>query len=143
MSPQEMREVILNWGEEILHKGNLDKFEDFIAPDYVRHTDPGGPVGGSDIVGVEDTRQTIAAFRNVFPDARFTNDDMLIDGDKVVVRWTCTATHQGTFRGIPPTGKRVTFMGINIYRLRDGKIVERWSVKDYATVFRQLGASPA
>jgi SnoaL-like domain len=78
MSPQEMREVILNWGEEILHKGNLDKFEDFIAPDYVRHTDPGGPVGGSDIVGADDTRQTIAAFRKVFPDARFTNDDMLM-----------------------------------------------------------------
>jgi steroid delta-isomerase-like uncharacterized protein len=100
-------------------------------------------VGGSDIVGADDTRQTIAAFRKVFPDARFTNDDMLIDGDKVVVRWTCTATHQSTFRGIPATGKRVTFIGINIYRLRDGKIVERWSVKDYATVFRQLGASLA
>jgi steroid delta-isomerase-like uncharacterized protein len=143
MSPQEMRELIESWGEEIFHKGNLDKLEDFLTPDYVRHTNPGGREGGRDIVGVEDTRRSIAAFRGAFPDVHFATDDMLVDGDKVVVRWTCTGTHRGPFRGIPPTGKHVRFIGINIYRLRAGKIVERWAVEDYVSLMQQLRVAPA
>jgi predicted ester cyclase len=62
--------------------------------------------------------------RAAFPEVHFTNDDVLVDGDKVVARWTCNGTHRGDFRGIAPTGKRAEFIGINIFRPRDGKIVE-------------------
>jgi steroid delta-isomerase-like uncharacterized protein len=109
----------------------------------VRHTSPGGREGGRDIIGIEDARKSIAALRTAFPDIHFAADDILADGDKVVLRWTCTGTHRGPFLGIPPTGKHVNFIGINIYRLRDGKIVERWAVEDWGSVFRQLGATPA
>src|ERR1700733_7486824 len=131
---EEMKARILEFTEEIWHKGNLKAVEDFIAADYVRHTNPGSSEGGRDVHGVEDTRKSISAMRAAFPDVHFTNDDMLVDGDKVVARWTCTGTHRGEFRGIAPTGKRVEFIGINIFRLRDGKIVERWAVEDSFTL---------
>jgi steroid delta-isomerase-like uncharacterized protein len=141
--PEELKARILEFTEEVWHKGNLDAVEDFIAADYVRHTNPGGFEGGRDVRGVEDARKSVAAFRAAFPDIHFTNDDVLVDGDKVVARWTGTGTHRGVFRGIAPTGKQVKFIGINIYRLRDGKIVERWAVEDSVTLLRQLGAFPA
>lgn len=140
---EDLKQRIIEYGEEIFHKGNLDAIKDFIAPDYVRHTSPGGREGGRDVQGPEDARKSIAAFRAAFPDCHFANDDMLVDGDKVVVRWTCTGTHRGEFRGIAPTGKRVTFIGINIYRLRDNKIIERWAVEDSVSLLQQLGAFPA
>ncbi len=137
---EELKARIMEFGEEIWHKGNLDALEHFIAADYVRHTNPGGREGGVDVHGIEDARKSIAALRAAFPDIHFANDDILVDGDKVVARWTCTGTHRGEFRGIPPTGKHVEFIGININRLRDGKIVERWAVEDAFTLLRQLGA---
>jgi len=109
----------------------------------VRHTNPGGSEGGRDVVGIEDTRRSVAAFRAAFPDIHFANDDILADGDKVVARWTCTGTHRGPFRGIAPTGKHISFIGINIFRLRDGKIVERWAVEDVVSLMQQLRSPPA
>jgi steroid delta-isomerase-like uncharacterized protein len=143
MSPGEMKAVVVNFGEEIWHKGNLDAIEEFIAPDYVRHTSPGGREGGRDVRGLDDVRKSVVAMRAAFPDIHFEADDWVVEGDKVVSRWTCTGTHRGEFRGIAPTGKRVRFIGINIYRLRDGKIVERWAVEDSVSLLQQLGAFPA
>jgi predicted ester cyclase len=88
-------------------------------------TNPVSREGGVDVYGIADTRQAIAAMRAAFPNIRFTNDDMIVDKDRVVARWICTGTHRGEFRGIAPTGKRLKFMGINIFRMCDGKISER------------------
>ena len=62
-----------------------------------------------------------------------------MDGDKVVARWTCCGTHQGVFRGQAPTGKRVTFTGMTISRLAQGKIVEQWTEEDGVSLYQQLG----
>lgn len=75
-----------------------------------------------------------------FPDVRQTIEDQLADGDKVVTRWSFTATHQGAFMGIAPTGKRVTFTGVCIDRIIDGKIMEEWEEWDALGLLRQLGA---
>jgi steroid delta-isomerase-like uncharacterized protein len=140
-----MSEVLKNrirqFVEEIWHKGNLGAIDEFIAPDYIRHTSQFRE-GGRDVHGPEDGRKSIAALRASFPDIHFDLEDILAEGDKVVARWTCTGTHRGEFRGIAPTGKRVAFSGMNIYRLRDGKIVERWGVEDGLSLLQQLGALP-
>ena len=133
--------LIRRFIEEIWHKGNLDAIEEFIAPNYIRHTSHLRE-GGRDVHGPEDARQSIAAARAAFPDIHFTLEDVLADGDKVVVRWTSRRTHKGVFRGIPPTGKQVTFTGINMYRIADGKIVERWAEEDGVWLLQQLGALP-
>jgi predicted ester cyclase len=77
---------VLEFTEEIWHKGNLDALGDFIAGDYVRHTNPGSRERGVDVHGIQDSRQSIAALRAAFPDIHFADDDTMADGDKVVAR---------------------------------------------------------
>jgi steroid delta-isomerase-like uncharacterized protein len=134
-----LKDRIRQFTEEIWHKGNLDAIEDFISSDYVRHTSQFREAG-RDVYGPEGARKSIAALRAAFPDIHFDLEDLLAEGDKVVARWTCTGTHRGEFRGIAPTGRRVAFPGMNIYRLHDGKIVERWGVEDGLSLLQQLGA---
>lgn len=69
-------------------------------------------------------------------------DDALAEGDTVSVRFTGRGTHQGTFNGIPPTGKQITFAGQAIYRIADGKIQEGWALFDALGLLQQLGALP-
>ncbi|MBK6712738.1 MAG: ester cyclase [Chloroflexi bacterium] len=67
---------------------------------------------------------------------------MVAEGDKVVVRFTVTGTHQGFFAGIPATGKQVAMQGIIIHRLHNGKIIEDWVVRDTLGLMQQLGMIP-
>jgi predicted ester cyclase len=69
-------------------------------------------------------------------------EDLIAEGDKVVACWRCRATHQGEYRGIPPTGKEADFTGISVYRIEEGKIAESWGVSDQLGLMRQLGAIP-
>jgi predicted ester cyclase len=71
-----------------------------------------------------------------------TIDDLVAEGDKVAARYKWTGTHQGIFNGIPPTGKRVTITGLDLWRLRDGKCVEHWNQEDNLGLLQQLGAIP-
>ena len=139
---EELKALIQRYTEEIFHKGNLNAIEEFIAPNYIRHTSHFRE-GGHDVHGPEGFRQSVSAFRATFPDAHFTLEDVLVDGDKIVARLACRATQKGEFMGIAPTGKQVTFTGISIYRIANGKIVERWGVEDGVTLLQQLGAIPA
>ena len=65
-----------------------------------------------------------------------------LTGDKVAVKTTFRATHQGSFAGVPASGRSVEVGGCDVFRVRDGKIVEYWSVVDVARVLQQLGALP-
>ena len=69
-------------------------------------------------------------------------DEFVVQGDKVVNRWTGTATHTGNFFGIPPTGKQVTVEGITIHQIADGRIVADWSQSDQLSLMQQLGVAP-
>ena len=77
-----------------------------------------------------------------FPDLEATVDEMIAEGEKVMVRWTQSATHTNKFMGIAPTGKRVTFSGINIFRVADGKILEDTPHWDFSVILKQLQAAP-
>jgi predicted ester cyclase len=81
--------------------------------------------------------------RAAFPDLRYTVEDMVSEGDKVVARWHWEGTHDGVFRDIPPTGKRVSLTGIVIYRLDGGKVVERWVEVGMENLLRQLRGESA
>ena len=63
----------------------------------------------------------------------------MADGDKVVARVSYRGTHQGAFRGIAPTGKQIAVMGINIFRIANGKLVEHWGLTDRLAVLHQVG----
>jgi predicted ester cyclase len=82
-------------------------------------------------------------FYSAYPDLHTTIEDMIAEGDKVVTRLTFGGTHQGTFQGIPPTGKQVTITGIQILRIADSKLVEHRSEFDALGMMQQLGVISA
>ncbi len=115
----------------------MDKIGDYLTDDYVDHTlPPGVPTG------VEGFTQMIAMFKGAFPDLRVTVDDMIAEGDKVVMRGTNSATHKGDLMGIPASGKPINFSEVHIVRLVDGKLAEHWAVEDQMTMMQQIGAIP-
>ena len=71
-----------------------------------------------------------------------TIEEMIAEGDRVMVRWTSHGTHQGEFHGLPPTNKQVTNSGINIFRIADAKIAEVWDITDRLWMWQQLGVLP-
>ena len=85
----------------------------------------------------------MVALRQAFPDLHVTVDEMLSDGDKVVIRSTMKGTHKGTFMNIPATGKPISVEGIDIVRISYGRAVEHWGVTDNLTMMQQLGLVPA
>ena len=105
-----------------------------VSDDYV------GPNGDR---GPSAFRTTVTGLRAGFPDVRFTIEDVIAEGDRVVVRWKWEATHEGPFRGIPPTHKRVINTGMAIFQFEDGRIIRNWLETDRLGVFQQIGAVPA
>jgi steroid delta-isomerase-like uncharacterized protein len=116
--------------EEVINGGNLSLIDELVTLDYVDHT------GGGD--GPDGYRETVTMVRSVFPDLRMTIEDMIPSGDRVAARFTVTATHVAEFLGVPATGRTVTWEGIGIVRVVDGKMAERWNVSDMLAVLDQI-----
>jgi steroid delta-isomerase-like uncharacterized protein len=88
------------------------------------------------------TKQFLTAFWSAFPDLSHKIQDIMVEGDKVAVRVINTGTHKGEFLGIPPTDKKVSFVGVGFLTIRDSKIIEQWSVNDTMGLMQQIGAIP-
>ncbi len=130
--------VICRLFEEVFNAGNVDVVADLVAVD-ARGYDA---TSLEPVLGCESVQQVAVLFRSAFADLHVSLDDLIAEEDKVVARWTLQGTHQGTFMGIPATGKQVKAGGLVIYRLMGGKIAEYWGSFDALGVMRQLGASP-
>ncbi len=116
--------------------GNMDAVEEALAPDFVNHDAPEFPGVGGDRAGV------VAAIRYLkaaFPDARADLVSVVAEGDKVGVHDQLVGTHEAEFLGVAPTGRQVRVDFIHVFRVVDGRIVERWGVSDSETLLRQLG----
>ena len=126
--------------EEAYNKGNVDFIDEVVASDYVAH-DPNRPEGTGG--GTDGAKQFVEMYRSAFPDLQMTVEDLIAEGDKVVVRWTARGTHQGELMGIPPSGNRVEVTGINVDRIEGGKFMETWSNYDALGMMQQIGAVPS
>jgi steroid delta-isomerase-like uncharacterized protein len=133
MSAEENKAVIRRLGEAV-NKGNLDVVDEIFASDYVRH-DPSALLGD---VGREEYKQVFTNLHRAFPDAQWKMEDLLVDGDKVIARWTFTGTHKGQFFNILPSGRKFTYPIIAIYRIADGKIAEDWHIFHALGLWQQL-----
>ena len=136
MSTESNKEIVGRFYETVLNGGDLEALEPLATPDYQEHDPLPGQGTGRD--GLRDRVQAIAsAFGQ-----RFTVEDVIAEGDRVVVRWTGSGTHVGEFMGIPATGKSFTIAGIDVYRMADGKMAEHWHVVDQLALLGQLGLLP-
>ncbi len=134
---EEMKALVRRFYDQSA-KDLLEMIDELVAADFVYHR-----ASGQDIVhGPEGYKQVTRAALSGFPDLRFTVDDIIGEGDKVVTRWTLTGTHTSEFRGIPPTGKKVMVWGISIDRILGGKIVETWERYDTIGLMQQLNILP-
>jgi len=113
------KDVIRRLIEESLNKGNLDVVDELVSPDFVAQ------VGLPKKVDREEYKEALARRRAVIPDVEYTIEDMIAEGDKVVTLMTARGTQKGELYGIPPTGKHVTLKQVIMFRIKDGKIVER------------------
>jgi steroid delta-isomerase-like uncharacterized protein len=96
-------------------------------------------LGGA--VGPAAYRCQMERFLAGFPDLKLTVDDTVSEEDKLVVAWTITGSHKGVFLGVPPTNKKVSFSGITINQIADGKIIESTVIWDTLGLLKQLGIS--
>jgi steroid delta-isomerase-like uncharacterized protein len=126
------------FADDILNRGNVDVVDEIYTPDYVGH-DPAMP---EDVHGIEGAKENYNMILSAFPDIQITIEDQVAEGGTVVSRWTMRATHQGELMDIPPSGKRVEFMGVSISRIEGGKIVEDWDIYDALGMMQHIGAIP-
>jgi predicted ester cyclase len=135
--PDERAQVIARIFDELINRGELGSLEELVHPDYVDH----GPFGDSH--GYEGFRDLLGMFRGAFPDMTVRPVDIVQDGDRAAWRIEGFGTHQGDLPGIPATGKRVTFTGVEMGRLsEDGRAIEHWSGFDMLSILQQLGVVP-
>ena len=118
----------------MINKGNLAALGDFIAPTFMSHM-----AGGPDVKGPDGFRQREATYLTAFPDMHLTIEEMLSEGDKVAVRFTSHGTHKGAYLGVAPSGKEITWTGIVIYHIANGKFQEVWLMSDLG---QQLHPAP-
>ncbi len=133
MSVEENKRIIRRY-QEIYNSNNLDALDEVVSKDLLTpKIMPGIPTG---IEGAKAAHRIMLAG---FPDYQTSIDDLFAEGDKVAARITMSGTNTGSFMGIPPTGKYVSFTGIYIARLVNGKIVEHWGEEDGVSLLQQLG----
>ena len=130
MSLEENKAIVHRW-IEAENKKDLAVLDELMAADYF---DPSLPVRGR-----EGAKQLMAMMVKAFPDTHETIEDIIAEGDKVWTRIKVTQTHTGEYRGLAPTGKKITFTAVVIWRIVDGKVVESWGVYDSLDFLKQLG----
>ncbi|MDQ3253362.1 MAG: ester cyclase [Acidobacteriota bacterium] len=124
--------------EEVLNNKNLAAADEIVPDNFVELD----PLPGQQ-PGREGLKQLLAVFFAAFPDYRWTTEEQIAEGDKVVTRFTWRGTHQGNFMGIPPTGRQVIVKGVVIDRVVDGEWKDSRILMDDLSLLRQLGVVPA
>jgi len=124
---------------EFINTASEAMADELIATNAVFHV-PGRP---EPMRGPAGYLAIIAMMREGFPDVKWILDEMVAEDDKVAARFTMRGTHQGTFFGVPPTGKKITVQAMNFYRLANGKFVEERGQPDMLGLLQQIGAVPS
>jgi steroid delta-isomerase-like uncharacterized protein len=137
MSEQDNKAVVRRYYNEVLNERNIDLLDELAVDDYIEH-DPFPGQGN----GLANLKVRVAGFFAAFDPLQFTIEDMIAEGDKVVVRWTNAGTDRGGFMGVPATGKEFGIAGIDIHVVRGGQLAEHWHVVDLLAQMQQLGLIP-
>ena len=139
MSPAENKDLVRRYIQAIDDNKTSDwsVLDEYVAEDFVAHNPPAPGVS----LDREGMKQAAEFFRVATP-GRHEIGLQVAEDDLVVSQISGRGVHEGELLGIPPTNKQVETEGIAIHRIRDGKIVEYWSVTDIARVLQQVGALP-
>ena len=137
MSKQNV-ELAHKWFEEVWNQRRLETIDEMASPEAIGE----GQMHHGASINVEQFRQFARELQTAFPDFHLTIEDTISAADRVVVRWRAAMTHEATFMGVTPTGRKVSLTGITILRFVRGKIVQGWDNWDQLGLLLQIGAIP-
>ncbi len=129
------KEFIRRMTNDFWNKCDIDAYGDFFSEDLIVHLESGDKSG-------DEYKTMCQAFMTGFPDMYVSIDNLVAEANQVTKVWTTNCTHKEEFMGIPPTGKNVSVKGMEVFRIKDGKIVEMWWVMDNLGMMQQLGVIP-
>ena len=134
MSIEANKAIVRRFIEGVYNQGDLSWVDELIAPNYANEQ--------RGIRGPEEYKQRTIENSNTFmADGKITIEEMIAEGDKVVIRSTVTGTHKGEFRGTPASDKSVVLPVIFIHRVEGGRVAERWNQADFVGLLQQIGAT--
>lgn len=130
--------IVSQFYNDVVNKGDISVIKLIMAQDFIDHnatqTQPNG---------IEVFKEFLTMISTAFPDIQAKIEDMISENDKVVVRITISGTQTGLLMGkIPASGKHAVWNGIDIFKIENGKIKERWSQRDLLSLMKQVGAIP-
>ena len=129
--PTRNKEIIKRFYEELVNQRRIGLADELISNDFDDHAARGS--------GLENFKTLYAIMLRIFPDIQARIEDLIGEGDKVAARVEFTATQAASFRGFPPASRKVTFSGMDFFRFKNGKIVERWAQRDFLGMLEKLG----
>jgi steroid delta-isomerase-like uncharacterized protein len=138
MSEQDNKTVVRRYYEQVFNQRRTDLIDQLAVEDYVEH-DPFPGQGN----GRADLTARVQAILDAFTPLQFRLELLVAENDQVIAHWSQAGTHNGAFMGIPATGRQYTITGIDIHKLRDGRMAEHWHVVDLYGLLQQLGVIPA
>jgi steroid delta-isomerase-like uncharacterized protein len=127
--------IVRRFYEEVFDRQNLGLADSLVAPHFKNHSAPPGMQDGP-----EGIKALVRMLFAAFPDDRHDIEDIFAAGDRVALRQRHHGTHDGTFLGLPRSGKHVSQMEIHIIRLEQGRLVEHWGCRDDLGFLQQMGA---
>jgi steroid delta-isomerase-like uncharacterized protein len=136
------RQLISKFVEELWNKRQFDVADEIFAKDCVTHQLRSGVPVDAVLRGPEAIKEHVAGWIASFPDLRFNIEQMLREGDRVVMQLVMEGTHQSTWLGIPASGKKVEIRMFTVHRVVQGKIVEDWVLVESLGLLQQLGVIP-
>lgn len=128
-------ETVRKLYDEVLNQNQAELLPVLLSEDIAFHS-------ATETRGIAEYRAMTERLRTAFAGMHFTIHDLIASGDRVVVRWSMDAKHEGPFAGIPATGKQIQQRANVIYRMESGKIAEGWAQMDQLGVLRQIGIDP-
>lgn len=139
MSTDDNKRIVRRFYDEVMSGGNVDVLTEVMDENFVDH----GEALFDSPRGRENLRQGIVAAQGILPNLDVYLEDIIAEDDLVGVRGTMRCTHGGTFLGVPGTGHELSWTGLAMFRIADGKIAERWFNSDSVSIVRQLGLTSA
>jgi len=133
MSKEDNLAVLMKFAEAA-NTGNLDLFKEVVSPACIERDPAPGQVPGP-----EGYHELFSRCLTAFPDFNAAPDTIIADDDAIAVAYTMTGTQTGLLMGMPPTGRKFKIRGVEIFKFKDGKIVERWGSSDELGMLQQLG----
>ena len=138
MSVEQNKAIVRRYYDEVLNRGHISVLDEIASEHYVEN-DPFPGQGD----GRGDLKARVSTLLTAFSPCTFAVEDIVAEGDRVVVRWRSSGNHSGDFLGMPATNRDYTIAGVDIHRVTDARMAEHWHVVDQLSQLQQLGMIPA